>query len=150
MPFAPPGSLIRIAHHSDAAAIVAVNPAAAANLVARHPGLVYVAESDHSVVGYLALKNEAHPAVGGGKPLQLWQIYVVPAFHGTGIAAELITTVFGHARQHSHDVVWLGVSEHNARAITFYRKHGFTPHGLHKVGTGHHEHEDVLMTCPVS
>ncbi len=142
--------MIRIARQSDAAALVAANPAAATSLVERHAGLVYVAEADRSVVGYLALKNEAHPAVESRIPLQLWQIYVVPAFHGTGIAAELMTTVFEHARQHSHDVVWLGVSEHNARAISFYRKHGFTPLGLHKVGTGHHEHEDVLMTCPVS
>lgn len=142
--------MIRIARHSDAAAIVAVNPAAAANLVERHAGLVYVAEAELSVVGYLALQNEAHPAVESRKPLQLWQIYVAPAFQGTGVAAELMTIVFEHARRHSHDVVWLGVSEHNARAIAFYRKHGFAPLGLHKVGAGHHQHEDVLMSCRVT
>lgn len=71
-------------------------------------------------------------------------------FHGTGIATELLAAAKEHARRHLHDVLWLGVSEHNARAIAFYRKHGFKSLGVHKVGAGHHEHEDVLMSCQVS
>jgi len=50
-------------------------------------------------------------------------------FHGTGIATELLAAAKEHARRHLHDVLWLGV---------------------HKVGAGHHEHEDVLMSCQVS
>jgi diamine N-acetyltransferase len=142
--------LIRAARRSDTAAIATVNAAASPDLIQKYPGLVYVAEVDRSVAGYLALTDEAHPAVESHKPLQLWQIFVAPAFHGTGVATELMTSAFIHARHHVHDVVWLGVSEHNARAIAFYRKHGFTPLGLHKVGSGYHEHEDLLMICPVS
>lgn len=137
--------LFRTANESDAVAIAVVNAAASPDLVEKHSGLVYVAEADRSVVGYLALKNDAHRAVESRKPLQLWQIYVVPAFHGAGIAAGLMTCVFEHARKHAHDVVWLGVSEHNTRAIAFYRKHGFAPLGLHRVGSTDREHEDVLM-----
>jgi ribosomal protein S18 acetylase RimI-like enzyme len=54
-----------------------------------------------------------------------------------------------HARRHRHDLMWLGVSEHNLRAIAFYRKHGFGALGIHAVGSGAHAHEDVLMSCVV-
>ena len=141
------GSVVRVARLSDAAAITAVHAAASAGLVESHPGLVYVGEAAGSVVGYVALAREAHPALTSRNPLQLWQIYVIPAFHGSGIAAELMATALEYARSHSHDVIWLGVSEHNARAIAFYRKHGFKPLGLQKVGAGQHEHEDLLMSC---
>lgn len=142
--------LVRAARGLDAAAIAAIHPAASAELIDRHPRLVYVAEADGAVVGYLALQNEAHPAVESRNPLQLWQIYVIPEFHGAGIAAKLMAEAVEHARRHLHDVIWLGVSEHNARAMAFYRKHDFKSLGLHRVGAGHHEHEDVLMSCPVS
>jgi ribosomal protein S18 acetylase RimI-like enzyme len=102
-----------------------------------------------SIVRYLALQQCAHPAVESRTPLQLWQIYVLPSFHGVDIAANLMSAALDHARQHQHDVVWLGVSEHNARAIAFYQKHGFQELGLHQVGTDHHAHEDILMSCSV-
>ena len=104
----------------------------------------------HLRLGYLALQLQAHPAVESRNPVQLWQIYVVPDFHGTGIAAGLFAAALEYARRHSHDVIWLGVSEHNARAVAFYRKHGFGALGLHGVGTGHREHEDLVMSCQVS
>ncbi len=143
------GSAVRSARASDAAAIAAVNPAAPADLIERPSGPVYVAETDGSVVGYLALQHEAHPAVESRNPLKLWQIYVIPEFHGGGIAAQLMAAALEYARGQSQDVIWLGVSEHNARAVTFYRKHGFRPLGLHKVGAGQHEHEDLVMSCQV-
>lgn len=148
------GGLVRAARVSDAAAIAAVSSAAPpityAELIQRHADLVYVAESDGSVVGYLALQHEAHPAVESRNPIQLWQLYVIPAFHGSGIAAQLMAAALEYARRHLHDVIWLGVSEHNARGMAFYRKHGFNPLGLHRVGAGHHEHDDVLMSRSVS
>ena len=143
-------SVVRTARASDAAAISAVSPTTSADLIERCAGLVYVAEADGSIVGYLALQLQAHPAVESRNPVQLWQIYVVPDFHGTGIAAGLFAAALEYARRHSHDVIWLGVSEHNARAVAFYRKHGFGALGLHGVGTGHREHEDLVMSCQVS
>jgi ribosomal protein S18 acetylase RimI-like enzyme len=143
-------SSVRSARGSDATAIVMVNPAASAYLIESCPGLVYVAEVDGSIVGYLALLRQVHPAVESRKPIQLWQIYVVPDFHGAGIAAELLAAALEYARGQSHDVIWLGVSEHNARAVAFYRKHGFGALGFHRVGAGHHGHEDLVMSRQVS
>jgi len=142
--------LVRTARAADAAAIATINSAASADLIERCAGLVYVAEADGSVVGYLALQHQAHPAVESRNPIQLWQIYVVPDFHGVGIAAELMAAALEYARGRSHDVIWLGVSEHSARAVAFYRKHDFEALGLHRVGAGHHEHEDLVMSCQVT
>lgn len=145
--------LVRAARVSDAASMAAVNSAASpgyAELIQRNAGMAYVAEEAGSIVGYLLLRNEAHPAVESRNPVQLWQLYVIPAFHGSGIAAQLMAAALEFARKHLHDVIWLGVSEHNPRAIAFYRKHGFNLLGLHRIGAGDHEHEDILMSCLVS
>ena len=89
------------------------------------------------------------PRWKAGNPVQLWQIYVIPELHGAGIAPQSMAAALEYAVRHSHDVIWLGVSEHNGRAVAFYRKHGFGPLGLHGVGAGDHVHEDLLMSCQV-
>ena len=118
-------------------------------LIENHRGLVYVAETNGSVVGFLALQHEGHPAVVGRNPLKLWQLYVAPALHGSDVASQLMSATMDHARTHLHDVVWLGVSEHNARGRAFYRKHGFKPLGVHQVRAGGHAHQDIVMSCLV-
>ena len=112
--------------------------------------LVYVAQVQGSVVGFLVLQRQAHPAVLARNPIQLWQLYVLPTFHGTGVAAQLMNAVLVHARGQEHDVVWLGVSEQNERGKAFYRKHGFTMIGSHVVGSGEHSHHDVVMSCQLA
>jgi diamine N-acetyltransferase len=126
--------------------IPALGAAHYADLIEKHAGQVYVAEVHGSVVGYLALQGGTHSAVEGLNPIQLWQLYVVPAFHGTGVAAQLMSAALNHAREHRHDVIWLGVSEQNMRGMAFYRKHGFAARGVHQVGSGEHAHRDVVMS----
>jgi ribosomal protein S18 acetylase RimI-like enzyme len=151
---------IRPATLADASALVEVKGAAAsdaheldpshfAELIERHPGLIYLAEVAGAVVGYLALLRAAHDSVSGRNPLQLWQLYVVPEFHGSGVAALLMSMGLDHARHHGHDLIWLGVNEQNARGIAFYRKHGFQPRGLHQVSAGGHAHSDLVMSVEV-
>jgi ribosomal protein S18 acetylase RimI-like enzyme len=118
-------------------------------LIENHGGLVYVAETNASVVGFLARQHEGHPAVVGRNPVKLWQLYVAPALHGSDVASQLMAAAMDHARTHLHDVVWLGVSEHNARGVAFYRKHGFRALGVHQVGAGGHAHQDIVMSCSV-
>lgn len=161
---------VRPARASDAASLAAVNAAAStapadraertsrvpahevgplAHLLERGTGVVYVAEARGSIVGYLALQRAAHPAVAGRSPIQLWQIYVIPSLQGSGVAAQLVSTALGHARAARHDVMWLGVSEENPRALAFYRKHGFEALGVHEVGGAGHAHRDVVMSRAV-
>ena len=149
--------LIRQALRSDATMLATVRAAADPTsdlpdpgqfeqLIDQNEGLVYVAQSRGSVIGYLALQRAAHPAVAAQAPIQLWQLYVTPAFHGSGVAAELMNAALNHAHRETHDVIWLGVSEHNARGMAFYRKHGFKAAGRHLVGSAEHAHHDVVMS----
>lgn len=149
---------VRVAVVADAPSLAAVSAALAstphdgrapawfAHAIQANAGLAYVARSDGATLGYLLLQRAAHAAIAADHPLQLWQIYVVPAAHGAGVAAQLMQAALAHARAGRHDVVWLGVSAHNARAIAFYRKHGFAEIGVHEVGSGEHVHRDVLMS----
>jgi ribosomal protein S18 acetylase RimI-like enzyme len=151
-------TLVRVALRSDATTLAAVRAAADPtsefpdprhfeNLVDQNAGLVYVAQSRGSVIGYLVLQRAAHAAVAARNPIHLWQLYVAPDFHGSGVAAQLMDAAFNHARNQTHDVIWLGVSEHNARGLAFYRKHGFKAAGHHLVGSAGHTHNDVVMWC---
>lgn len=153
---------VRPARRGDAAAMEAVRAAAAAHagavatgaepgradfeqLIEQHPGRVQVAELDGTIIGYVAVQRAAHPAVAARAALQLWQLYVEPAFHGRGVAAQLMSAALEQARRDRHDSVWLGVSPTNARAAAFYRKQGFTALGLHEVGDAGHAHQDLVM-----
>ena len=132
--------------HAGAAVAVAPGGAEFEQLIEQPTGRVQVAEHDGTIIGYVAMRRAAHPAVAAGAPLQLWQLYVEPAFHGRGVAAQLMAAALEQARRDRHDRVWLGVAQANARAVQFYRKHGFTALGLHEVGAAGHAHQDLLMT----
>lgn len=50
---------------------------------------------------------------------ELWSLNVLPEFHGSGAAARLLDVLIGDRP------AYLWVATQNARAIAFYRKHGF-------------------------
>lgn len=52
-------------------------------------------------------------------PLQLFQLYVLRAAHGTGLGAALLEAATGSAD------AYLWIMDGNARAEHFYAKHGF-------------------------
>lgn len=150
---------VRTAHAGDATAVAtlkcvattssrAVSAADAeryATLIGDPTSVVLLAETDGGPVGFLAMRCAAHAAVESRNPVQLWQIYVAPLHHGSGAAARLMDRAIDEVRKRGHNVAWLGVSEGNARAIAFYRRHGFRSIGVHAVGTGEHAHSDLVM-----
>lgn len=56
-------------------------------------------------------------------PRQLWAINVLAAHHRSGVADLLMAATI------ADDPAYLWVVEQNARAQSFYRRHGFTPDG---------------------
>lgn len=56
-------------------------------------------------------------------PRQLWAINVLATHHGTGVADQLMAATI------ADDPAYLWVVEQNARAQSFYRRHGFLPDG---------------------
>lgn len=54
-------------------------------------------------------------------PTELWSLNVVPRHHGSGVALDLMISVLGVIGVPAY----LWVARDNARAVAFYRKHGF-------------------------
>ena len=106
-----------------------------------------VAETDGGLAGCVVLRAGDVPVgVDGQSPIQLWRIFVHPEYQGTGVASGLLSQALAHARENGHDVVWLGTSEDNARAIAFYRRNGFHPLGVAQLHHGHESHRDLIMS----
>lgn len=89
----------------------------------------WLAFRDCLPVGYAKLK---HPSAPGGKvekdAAQLQKIYVLKKFLGERIGEALLRAVLPEAKRHAA-TLWLDVLHENARAIGFYRKHGFAAAG---------------------
>jgi diamine N-acetyltransferase len=94
---------------------------------------VLLAEEDGSLVGYTVVyrtaAGEGHPAIPPGEAVEIQRFYVSTQHHGRGLARRLMEAAEETARELGAEVLWLGVWEHNTRAIRFYEKHGFVDVG---------------------
>jgi ribosomal protein S18 acetylase RimI-like enzyme len=64
---------------------------------------------------------------------------------GQGIAQELMHACIRELEQRGADAVWLGVWEHNPRAIAFYKKSGFVEVGNQVFPLGGDLQRDIVM-----
>jgi GNAT superfamily N-acetyltransferase len=110
----------------------------------------FLAEVEKGPAGYAKLREGAAPAVvTGSKPVQLHRLYVDRAWQGTGMAAELMTTVLEEARRRGAQTMWLCVWERNDRALSFYRRWGFEDVGSQVFVLGTDPQTDRVMTRPI-
>ena len=61
------------------------------------------------------------------------------------VLQALIHKCFAEFAAQGSDIVWLGVWEQNPRAISFYRKLGFTEVGEHIFQVGTDPQRDIIM-----
>jgi ribosomal protein S18 acetylase RimI-like enzyme len=83
-------------------------------------------EEDGETIAYSQLRHT--PAAPHGD-VEIARFYVDRSHHGHGIAQKLMDAVEENARALGAERIWLGVWEHNLRAIAFYRKRGFVQRG---------------------
>ncbi len=90
-----------------------------------------------------------HPSssVRAERPAELHRIYVASEWHGRGVAGDLMRQVIAAAVESGADCVWLGVWEHNPRAIAFYRKFGFRVVGDHSFMLGNDRQRDLILAA---
>jgi diamine N-acetyltransferase len=79
--------------------------------------------------------------------IELWRFYVDKAWHGQGVAANLMDAAKQRARNRGATTLWLGVWERNARAQAFYRKHGFGKVGSQVFVVGSDPQTDDVLLC---
>jgi len=110
-----------------------------------------VCESHGKLVGFAQLRWGGAPnCVVADAPGEVQRLYVAREFHGMGIARDLMRACIDEMRDRQSDVVWLGVWEHNPRAIAFYRKLGFVEVGEHVFPLGSDPQRDFVMARPVA
>ncbi len=106
----------------------------------------YFAKIEHQIIGYLKL-NTADAQTENQIPqaVELERIYVLKEFHGKAIGQMLLNFAIEFARKQQADAVWLGVWEHNERAINFYKKNNFIAFDKHIFKLGNDLQTDILM-----
>ena len=92
----------------------------------------YTAEVQGQTVGYLKLNTgDAQTEPQQENTLEIERIYVLGTHHGHGVGQALYQHALTIANQRAASYIWLGVWEHNYRALRFYQKNGFTAFGQH-------------------
>jgi len=109
-------------------------------------GWVKIAESNSRAVGYAVLNAAKTPSeITGGKPIELVRLYVLQESIGSGVGAALMLDAINESQRRGFETLWLGVWEHNERAIQFYQKWGFVKVGTHVFQLGDDPQTDFLM-----
>ena len=106
----------------------------------------YFAMQDDVMVGYLKINlANAQSDVRDENAMEIERIYVYKSYHGTHVGQALFDFAMNYANEKKLHYVWLGVWEHNPRAIRFYQKNGFKVFGQHVFKLGDDKQTDVLM-----
>lgn len=99
-----------------------------------------------SAVGYAKLKkHQQQEDLNEENTIEIERIYSSKEYLGKGVGKSLMEACLNLARQDGHKVIWLGVWEHNPRAICFYEKWGFEKFGSHLFMLGNDLQTDLLM-----
>lgn len=106
----------------------------------------FFAEIEGRAAGYLKLNfGVAQTEAQQAEAVEIERIYVLQAYHGKGVGQALYQTAVDIARAHRAPYIWLGVWEHNHRALRFYEKNGFKAFDKHVFTLGSDEQTDILM-----
>ena len=97
-------------------------------------------------LGYAKLREGPVPSVVREVPsVEIHRLYVAKHAIGTGLGSALMRTTLAHAAGCAFESVWLGVWEHNTRALDFYARWGFVKVGQHAFRLGSEEQTDFIM-----
>lgn len=106
----------------------------------------YMAKLDQEYVGYLKVNlGNAQHEFKQDNALEIERVYVLQKFHRQKVGQALYDYALAVAKEKLVDYVWLGVWEHNDKAIAFYKKNGFVQFSQHEFILGKDHQIDILM-----
>lgn len=116
------------------------------------PGTIFlIAESEGKAVGYLKVCESSPPdCVTGIRPFEIERIYSERRMIGKGVGSALMGACLGEIETRGGETLWLGVWEHNDRAIRFYEKWGFEVVGAKEFALGGDIQTDIVMVRRLS
>lgn len=92
--------------------------------------LFYFVYDDKELVGYFKLNTaSAQTDVHDPNAMEIERIYVLSGHQGKKIGSWMLQEIISKAKQLCKQFIWLGVWEHNPKAIRFYQNHGFVKFG---------------------
>ena len=102
-------------------------------------------------IGYVRLREDNNPPILAGIiSMEIARLYVSKDAIGKGIGKLLMQESISIAKQRGKSLIWLGVWEHNKRAIDFYTKWGFEKFATHFFKLGDDNQTDWLMKKSLS
>lgn len=103
-----------------------------------------------TLVGYTKLRSNNYDNIEQNKSaLELERIYVAKNLQGLKIGQKLIEQCLAYSQKNNYSELWLGVWEHNEKAIAFYKKMGFEIFSSHIFLLGTDEQNDLLMRIKI-
>ena len=113
--------------------------------------LLAFSEKAQALIGYAKLRaGTIEPCVTGPLPVELERLYIIQAMIGEGVGAKLIQASLNRAKALGYKTIWLGVWEHNLRAIAFYKRWAFETVGSHPFHVGSDNQTDFVMARPLT
>lgn len=107
--------------------------------------IFFVAETEGKLCGYVLLKEETQPELIGLNAIEISRIYIEKETIGKGVGKKLMDMAIEYAQLREKNCLWLGVWEHNTKAIAFYEREGFEKFGEHIFLLGEDPQTDWLM-----
>ncbi len=86
----------------------------------------------------------------GRSVMECKQLYLLDAYHGCGIADDLMRWAFGQASLVGAQDMVLCVYSDNLRAQRFYQRHGFAKYMDYHFMVGDHRDEEFILHCQLS
>lgn len=115
------------------------------------PALVtLVAEAEggadaRALAAYAQVRTGSPHAAAGPAAAEVARFYVDRPWHGSGLAGALMDAVVATARAAGAPALWLAVLQRNARAVAFYRRHGFRAAATSTFRMGAELQDDWIM-----
>ena len=101
---------------------------------------------DGTLIAYTQMRRVRSPH----GEVEILRFYVDRAYHGQGLAQQLMNAAIDAARGLGATTLWLGVWERNLRAIAFYVKCGFRDVGSQPFLVGSDLQTDRVMARVIS
>ena len=113
----------------------------------KEEGTIFIiAEDEDKAVGYAKMRRPEEPeGLNESNQIEIERIYSSKEYIGKAVGKTLMEGCLDIAKKAGHKVAWLGVWEHNLRAISFYEKWGFIQFGTHPFLLGTDLQTDILM-----
>ena len=107
---------------------------------------LYFIESEGEIAGYFKINiGESQTEIKGVDGLELERIYIYQKHQSKGLGGIVLNEIKIKAIQKDKKYIWLGVWEHNLKAIKFYHKLGFEKFDEHVYPIGDDPQTDWMM-----